>query len=100
MTTAQMNTYPELIEETKQMIAWLDTLMNRDDEDRVTIIGFVANTYAQSLSLLQSALDNDPENPFLKAAFDIVAPVAVDTAALAARMHAEVVEQAKQATKH
>jgi len=94
-----MNTYPELVEETVQMIQWMDGLM-KSDEDPLIVAGFVARSYRESLSSLQAALANDPENVDLRAGLAAILAAYPAALSFAERVQAEALAEAQRAVKH
>jgi hypothetical protein len=97
--TIEMNEYPALVTETTEMIAWLDGLM-KSDEDPLVVAGFVARSYRESLTILQSALVNDPHNPDLQAGLAAILAASPAALAYAERVQAKAVAEARRATKH
>jgi hypothetical protein len=94
-----MNAYPELIEETVSMIAWMDGLM-RSAEDPLIVAGFVAHSYREALSTLQAALANDPENVDLQAGLAAILAAAPTALEYAERVQAEALAEAQRSVKH
>jgi hypothetical protein len=65
--------YPNLNAECSEFFAQMDTLIADKPGDAETAF-FVGRSYVESVHLLRVALDNDPDNPDLRAAFDVTVP--------------------------
>jgi len=68
-----MNRYPELSAECREFFAQMDALIADKPGDAQTAF-VVGRNYVESLHMLRVALDNDPDNPDLRAAFDATVP--------------------------
>ncbi|QIN63119.1 hypothetical protein SBC1_31430 [Caballeronia sp. SBC1] len=68
-----MTRYPDLKSECHEFFAQMDALIADKPRDAQTAF-FVGRSYVESLHSLRAALDNDPDNPDLRAAFDATVP--------------------------